>query len=95
MKKLLFLLISASLFSCGSEEPTQEPTEKTSDDSYMSFEYGGVDVYHIQEIDGCEYILVNGRENSEPALTHKGNCKYCEERKKSRSVEEVETKEIY
>jgi len=53
-----------------------------------------MDVYHIQEIDGCEYILVNGRENSEPALTHKGNCKYCLERNKQ-SVIEVNKKEEY
>ena len=92
---LIIALISASLFSCSSEEPAQEPTEETGGDGYISFDYGEVDVYHIQEIDGCEYILVNGRENTEPALTHKGNCKYCEERNKSRSGEVAETKEIY
>ena len=72
--------------SC-SDEPETVPqtttTESVPNNQYKEFEYGDVDVYHIQEIDGCEYILVNGRENSEPALTHKGNCKYCLERNKT------------
>jgi hypothetical protein len=54
-----------------------------------------MDVYHIQEIDGCEYILVNGMDNREPALTHKGNCKYCLERNRTIVNVEPEKEEVY
>jgi hypothetical protein len=90
MKK--FLLIGIILFgimSCNDEQETatQTTTESIHNDD-MIFHYGNVDEYRIQEIDGCEYIVVNGRANSEPALTHKGNCKYCLERSKKQVEEE-------
>jgi hypothetical protein len=96
MKKLILILTaSIVLFSCEREiEVTVEKTTEAEGSRDLEFEYGDMDVYHIQEIDGCEYILVNGRENSEPALTHKGNCKYCLERNKQ-SVIEVNKKEEY
>jgi hypothetical protein len=82
MKKLLLaLLVLAGITSCSeSEDPIEETTKPLSNENFMMFEYGATDEYHIQEIDGCEYILVNGMNNHEPALTHKGNCKYCAER---------------
>jgi hypothetical protein len=88
MKKSIKILFVVGLFllvSCEREiEVTVEKTtESVPNNQYKEFEYGDIDVYHIQEIDGCEYILVNGRENSEPSLTHKGNCKYCLERNKT------------
>lgn len=96
MKKLILILTaSIVLFSCEREiDVTVEKTTGAEGSRDLEFEYGDMDVYHIQEIDGCEYILVNGRENSEPALTHKGNCKYCLERNKQ-SVIEVNKKEEY
>jgi hypothetical protein len=85
MKKLLLsLLLLVGVTSCSDElETTPQTTESVPNDNYMKFEYGEVDEYHIQEIDGCEYILVNGTGDHEPALTHKGNCKYCLERNKT------------
>jgi hypothetical protein len=97
MKKLLFIpLLLVGITSCSDDPETvpQTITESVPNNQYKEFEYSDMDVYHIQEIDGCEYILVNGRENSEPALTHKGNCKYCLERNKQ-SVIEVNKKEEY
>jgi hypothetical protein len=95
MRKLVFLIGLFLLVSCEREiEVTVEKTTEAEGSRDLEFEYGDIDVYHIQEIDGCEYILVNGRENSEPALTHKGNCKYCLERNKQRVIE-VNEKEVY
>jgi hypothetical protein len=84
MKKLLLpLLLLVCVTSCSDEpETVPQTTKPVPNDNYMMFEYGTTDEYHIQEIDGCEYILVNGTANHEPALTHKGNCKYCLERDK-------------
>lgn len=40
--------------------------------------------YQIVEIDSCEYIYLTRRPwGSEMAIAHKGNCKYCEERRKN------------
>jgi hypothetical protein len=95
MRKLVFLMGLFLLVSCEREiEVTVEKTTEAEGSRDLEFEYGDMDVYHIQEIDGCEYILVNGRENSEPALTHKGNCKYCLDRNKQRVIE-VNEKEEY
>ena len=84
MEKLLLpLLLLACITSCSDDPETPQTTELAPINQYKEFEYSDMDVYHIQEIDGCEYILVNGTANSEPALTHKGNCKYCLERNKT------------
>jgi hypothetical protein len=87
---LLSLLLLVSVTSCSDESETGSTTQSVPINQYKEFEYGNMDVYHIQEIDGCEYILVNGTANSEPALTHKGNCKYCLERNKT--IVNIETK---
>lgn len=95
MRKLVFLMGLFLLVSCEREiEVTVQGTTEVEDSGSMMFEYGTMDVYHIQEIDGCEYILVNGMDNAQPALTHKGNCKYCLERNKQ-STQEVKEKEEY
>lgn len=95
--KILFVLGLIALSSCNDEpEVTNQSTttESVPNNQYVEFEYGDVDVYRIQEIDGCEYIVVNGSSQHEPALTHKGNCKYCLER--NRTIVNVETeKEEY
>ena len=45
---------------------------------------GGVTL-HVVEIDGCEYLI--GRDCQDYKgygyLSHKGNCKYCEERRRA------------
>jgi hypothetical protein len=86
MKKIVFLVGLFLLVSCSNEEDTETTTETVDNGEYLEFEYGTVDEYHIQEIDGCEYIVVNGKTNSDPALTHKGNCKYCLERNETKEL---------
>ena len=97
MRKLIYILSLVFLVSCSSEPEIDvtEDTETSNDEGgYVMFEYGTVDEYHIQEIDGCEYILVNGSDAHEPAFTHKGNCKFCAERNK-KVVEESNKSEFY
>ena len=95
MRKLVFLMGLFLLGSCSSGDETyDQKTIEVEDIGGLEFEYTDMDVYHIQEIDGCEYILVNGMDNREPALTHKGNCKYCLERNKQRVIE-VNEKDEY
>lgn len=92
MKKLILVTIMIGLAACTNQTAERyaqevEQQDQIKDDSYEKFEYDKVDVYHIQEIDGCEYILVNGYGNHEPALTHKGNCKYCLQRNQQQTLE--------
>lgn len=85
MKKIVVILMGLFLFvSCSND--TETTTENVDNGEYLEFEYGDYDVYRIQEIDGCEYIVVNGKTNEQPALTHKGNCKYCLERNETKEV---------
>lgn len=54
---------------------------------FLSCAGGGNDInpektYEIKVIDSCEYIYVSRRPwGAEFSLTHKGNCKYCDDRK--------------
>jgi hypothetical protein len=82
MKKIVFLVGLFLLVSCSDD--TETTTENVDNSEYLKFEYGAVDEYHIQEIDGCEYIVVNGQVNEQPALTHKGNCKYCSQQNETK-----------
>jgi hypothetical protein len=83
MKKIVVILMGLFLFVSCSDE-TETTTENVDNSEYLEFEYGDYDVYRIQEIDGCEYIVVNGKTNEQPALTHKGNCKYCSQRNETK-----------
>ena len=82
MKKI-FLLLSLTLLmiSCKPEpqvQTTPEPQiENIRLNSLGPFPYNKPDEITIQEIDGCEYLILNGRTNEQPVITHKGNCKYC------------------
>jgi hypothetical protein len=86
MRKIV--IIGMMVLGISSCSETVESSENNSvsapipDDNTMKFQYGNVDEYRIQEIDGCEYIILNGQTNSDPTITHKGNCKYCLERNK-------------
>ena len=40
--------------------------------------------YKIIEIDGCEYV-VKGLDSDSAVLAHKGNCKFCEERRQMKA----------
>lgn len=83
MKKIVVILMGLFLFVSCSDD-TETTTENVDNSEYLEFEYGDYDVYRIQEIDGCEYIVVNGKTNEQPALTHKGNCKYCSQRNETK-----------
>jgi uncharacterized protein YcfL len=48
--------------------------------------------YEIKTIvyQGCEYVVIESHFQIHAAITHKGNCKYCEERRKQDLKELVE-----
>ena len=68
MKKLLLLCITAVMMAgCGLNE-TNVPSERT------AIKIGGWTGY-VYEVDSCEYIIFGH------GFTHKGNCKFCKERR--------------
>lgn len=62
----LLLALMALLMSCGNLPRTEK-------DSVIEYE--------VIEIDRCEYILVQSKTYDVASIAHKGNCKYCEERR--------------
>ena len=72
MNKLLVLAICIAIASCSSPQP---------DGNTESVKYGD---YRIKTIDSCEYIEYDRGINTFRvySLTHKGNCKFCNERSK-------------
>ena len=91
MKRTITIIGCIGLLLASCKEPQspapQVQTIEAQPPAGQKFEYGPIDEYHIQEIDGCEYILVNGLRNKDVALTHKGNCKACEERHRALLIE--------
>lgn len=66
MKKLIFLILLASML-CASCESKDRDTRYTKNGIYIySFD--------IVVIDSCEYLL------NRYMLAHKGNCRFCKER---------------
>jgi hypothetical protein len=74
MKKLLLISVLA-LVGCGQSETKIDEKDRL----HLK---GDVYTYPINtfEYDGCEYIAVG--QGTGLSVTHKGNCKYCQERNK-------------
>lgn len=71
MKKSLLAFVVFSILGC-------ETYDRTNIDSDLGpFPYGEMDRMEVVTIDSCQYILLNGKHNQQPAITHKGNCKFC------------------
>jgi len=59
--KILLLILSTALISCGPSAEEMSKQNKT-----------GNPLYRVIVIDGCEYLEFAG---TQPMLIHKGNCK--------------------
>ena len=71
MKKLGLILICLMLFSCfDNEQEYQEKMEKKKN-------------YAVIVIDSCEYIVKSSESGYQGYgyMAHKGNCRYCKERR--------------
>lgn len=77
-----FLLISIILFGCTQPQTINNIQQKTIN-SLGKFPYNSIlDELVVVEIDNCEYIVCNAYANKDITITHKGNCKFCNERNK-------------
>lgn len=78
MKTLIYIFLSLMLISCNVKENNIKnlPEEKI-------IWVNSYDYYEIITIDSCEYVKTIDQ------LAHKGNCKYCAERRKKELEEYV------
>lgn len=76
MKKIILLALAAVMIAgCSGIDETNVPSEKT------SIEIGGWEA-RIYVLDSCEYVRLGH------GITHKGNCKFCEQRRQ-KELEEL------
>lgn len=90
MKKLI-LLLALALVMCGcTTGPSYEETKKTVEQNQEQEIWHG---FHVVVIDSCEYIIradINTkgyRGYGFGFMSHKGNCKFCAERRKKEREE--------
>ena len=94
MKKALLILISViCLISCDSRTEEQRwkdyqaKKERARQDSITGAKFKG---FRVIEIDSCEYLIKTEKRGMGDCSTragfmsHKGNCKFCEERRKQK-----------
>lgn len=90
---LMLIFIALAIVSCSEQPDTNvyHKVEKTNDVYKvkadiinLSEEYGDICLRTVV-IDSCEYLIGSGHETSKGFgyLSHKGNCKYCEERRRA------------
>ena len=84
MKKIFILsiLFVISLVSCDDVSYT-ETQKRKNPETGVTYTTEGV-TFHVVEIDSCEYLIgrkISG-DYSFGYMSHKGNCKYCAERRK-------------
>lgn len=89
MKKLLLLALTAIMMAgCCNTQKKETECDKTFKERWHGF--------HVEVIDSCEYILrYTERESGNQGfgqsfMAHKGDCKYCAERRKKELKELVE-----
>lgn len=79
MKKIITtLLLSIIFISCNNTK-----SRNTNENEIFTTKLGRYDkVFRTTIIDSCEYLYADQGSNGQ-IITHKGNCKFCEERKKN------------
>ena len=84
MKKFLVLLsFFFVIISCGKQQPDTNVYHEAEITSDVYVVNGKLRLRTVV-IDSCEYLIGSGRESyaGYGYLSHKGNCKYCAERRK-------------
>ena len=87
MKKIFILSILFAMISCCKQPDTNvyHDAKSTNDVYKVSVRYDNdLESLHVVVIDSCEYLIGKGVGNYQGYgyLSHKGNCKYCAERRK-------------
>ena len=89
MKKILILFFAVALFTACDESNRYETQTIETETGETVYKVDGVKL-HVVEIDGCEYLIGHYwiSDNGYGYLSHKGNCKHCEERRRAERYSE-------
>ena len=81
---LMLIFIVFSIVSCDDVPYRETQVTENPETGEITYTARGVK-FHVVEIDGCEYIMGTRMYSDGEAgyMSHKGNCKYCEERRRA------------
>jgi len=81
---ILLVIIAVGIMFCSNQETEQTPLPQSEIIDWREGPVVGRLVgheVHVIVIDSCEYLVISG--GVRESLTHKGNCKFCEERRRN------------
>jgi len=81
---LMLIFIALAIVSCDDASYRETQVQENQETGEITYVARGI-TFHVVEIDGCEYLVgVGGAGDcSKGYMSHKGNCKYCEERRRA------------
>lgn len=81
---LMLIFIAFAIVSCDDASYRETQVKENQETGEVTYVTRGV-TFHVVEIDGCEYLMGSnsGGYDGYGYLSHKGNYKYCEERRRS------------
>ena len=81
---LMLILIALAIVSCDDASYRETQVQENQETGEITYVARGI-TFHVVEIDGCEYLVgCDGfGDASKGYMSHKGNCKYCEERRRA------------
>ena len=81
---LMLIFIALAIVSCDDASYRETQVQENKETGEITYVARGI-TFYVVEIDGCEYLVgISGGVNSSKGyMSHKGNCKYCEERRRA------------
>ena len=81
---LMLIFIALAIVSCDDASYRETQVQENQETGEITYVARGI-TFHVVEIDGCEYLVgrCSGGNSGTGYMSHKGNCKYCEERRRA------------
>lgn len=81
---LAAIFMAVAITACDDASYNKTQVNEDPETGEVTYTVRGVK-FHVVEIDGCEYIMGTRYHSDGEAvyISHKGNCKYCEERRRA------------
>ena len=81
---LMLIFIALAIVSCDAASYCETQVHEHPETGEVTYVVRGI-TFQVVEIDGCEYLVGEKGfgDNSTGYISHKGNCKYCEERRRA------------
>ena len=81
---LAAIFITVAITACDDASYNKTQVNEDPETGEITYVARGI-TFHVVEIDGCEYLVghYSGGSSATGYMSHKGNCKYCEERRRA------------